>query len=165
MDEIIEDLQDLLERVVLMAQRSKEAWVEEELLPKLQEALSKTNILVDEWNNNKGNVSSGIEDEFYQSFLNIVDEYLHDENFSLSDISRALNFERTQIYRKLKMGVGKTPSEIIKERRLERALHLLKTTQLNISSVAYQCGFKTAGHFTRSFKTHFGFLPSEVVKE
>ena len=165
MDEIIEDIQNLLEKIIQTVQRSEESWIVEEVLPQLQEALAKTNILVEEWNVNKDKVDSGIEDEFYQSFLQIVDEYLHDENFSLSDISRSLNFERTQIYRKLKMGVGKSPSEIIKERRLERALHLLKTTQLNISSVAYQCGFKAAGHFTRSFKTHFGFLPSEVEKD
>jgi transcriptional regulator GlxA family with amidase domain len=46
--------------------------------------------------------------------------------------------------------------------RLQRAWHLLKTTDLNVSEIAYDVGFKDASYFSRVFKKHFGGSPIEM---
>ncbi len=43
-------------------------------------------------------------------------------------------------------------SSYINERRLEYAKRLLKKTNMNISEIAYSCGYTDPGYFTRIFR-------------
>ena len=45
--------------------------------------------------------------------------------------------------------------------RLDRALYLLKNTELNVSEIAYMTGFDDALYFSRIFKKTFGCSPTE----
>jgi len=44
--------------------------------------------------------------------------------------------------------------------RLDRAVHLLRSTSLSVTEIGILCGFATASHFSRSFKRRFGVAPS-----
>jgi len=48
---------------------------------------------------------------------------------------------------------------------LEKALELLRTTDLNVSEVAYDTGFKNPSHFSRAFSSRYGYAPSEARRE
>jgi AraC-like DNA-binding protein len=48
---------------------------------------------------------------------------------------------------------------------VHRAKTLLLTTDLNISQVAYEVGFRDPKYFNRSFNEVFGHSPKEVRKE
>jgi AraC-like DNA-binding protein len=43
---------------------------------------------------------------------------------------------------------------------MERAKELLKNEILNVSEVAYQCGYKDVSHFSAAFKQFYGFTSS-----
>jgi AraC-like DNA-binding protein len=52
------------------------------------------------------------------------------------------------------------PSKWIRERRLKKAQDLLRTTRMSITDICYAMGFESITHFSRLFKSRFGFPPS-----
>ena len=54
---------------------------------------------------------------------------------------------------------GKTLTEYIRERRIEYAEYLLKTTNLQIQTVALHCGILDAQYFSKLFKAQIGQTP------
>lgn len=59
---------------------------------------------------------------------------------------------------------GQGFSKILQNTRLEHGLSLLQSTDIPISEIAFDCGFKTPSHFSDSFKKRFGIKPSEIRK-
>jgi len=59
---------------------------------------------------------------------------------------------------------GQGFSKILQNTRLEHGLSLLQSTEIPISHISLDCGFKTPSHFSDSFKKRFGIKPSEIRK-
>ena len=60
-----------------------------------------------------------------------------------------------------KQETGDNIISYIREKRFERARELLKASHLNISEVAWVCGFNDPGYFARLFKKQFEVTPKE----
>ena len=56
--------------------------------------------------------------------------------------------------------MGQSLKQYITAIRLERAMHLLTETAMNVSQIADVLGYSTVFLFSRQFKGHFGFPPS-----
>ena len=56
---------------------------------------------------------------------------------------------------------GKTLSAHVRERRMEYASYLLRTTRLQVQTVALHCGMADMQYFSKLFKKHFGRTPTE----
>ena len=69
---------------------------------------------------------------------------------------------RSQLYRKMKALIDQSPSQFIRSYRLDKAKNLLETTDLTISEVAWQTGFKDLAHFSKSFQEKYGGPPSTI---
>ena len=54
---------------------------------------------------------------------------------------------------------GQSPHAYLLERRLELARAMLRTSEATIEMVAELCGFHSASHLTRHFKSRFGHSP------
>lgn len=70
-----------------------------------------------------------------------------------------------RVVQKLFEGEGRTFSDYVLERRLDRAWHRLVTADgagLTISAVAYEVGFGDLSYFNRCFRKRFGRQPSQV---
>ena len=68
-------------------------------------------------------------------------------------------------FQKLFEAEGRTFSDYLLERRLERAFQMLrnaKLTQRSVSSIAFDVGFGDLSYFNRTFKKRFGGTPREV---
>jgi transcriptional regulator GlxA family with amidase domain len=57
-----------------------------------------------------------------------------------------------------------TPSQWIKSKRLEKAREMLSGTTMTVTDICYTTGFSHVAHFSRLFKSHFGFPPSNCRK-
>ena len=101
---------------------------------------------------------------FIKKVRDIIHQHLTEETFQISDLCQAINLSRTQLHRKLKALTGKSTSEFIKNIRLQKGQLLLQTTDLNISEIAYQIGYKYPNHFSTDYKNHFGHTPQESRK-
>ena len=99
---------------------------------------------------------------FLEKVTAAIEENMDNEFFSVEDLASAVAFSRSQLHRKLKALVGKSPNELIREFRLARAKELLEKGHGNVSEVAMEVGYSSLSYFTRSFKAAFGVAPSEV---
>jgi AraC-like DNA-binding protein len=105
-----------------------------------------------------------LDDLFLQKLIQLVQERLDDTELSVNDLCRAVRRSNTQVNRKLKALTGKTPSQFIRSIRLQKAVELLKTTDLNVSEIAYEVGFNDPNYFSRSFSEEFGMPPNAIRK-
>jgi len=101
---------------------------------------------------------------FLQKIIKEIEKKLSKSSFKISDLVKSMAMSETQLYRKLKALTGKSPSIFVRFIRLQKAMHLLKTTNLNISEIAYDTGFSDPAYFSRVFKDRYGIAPSEVRK-
>lgn len=105
-----------------------------------------------------------IESAFLQKVQQIVAAHYQDEDFGLPQLCQKIGMSRSQLFRKMKALIDTSPSAFIRDYRLNKAKELLQTTDLNVSEVAWQVGFKNVAHFSKSFQEHFGYPPSATDK-
>ena len=55
---------------------------------------------------------------------------------------------------------GETPHQYLLSRRLERARHLLRTTDDSVAEICLAVGFTSVGSFTSTFTRHVGVSPT-----
>ena len=53
-------------------------------------------------------------------------------------------------------------SQILLNTRLEKGLGMLQSTDMSVSSIALECGFKTPSHFSEAFRKRFGLKPRSI---
>lgn len=98
-------------------------------------------------------------------FLNKIDVLLEknidNSSFSVEELASCLNISRVQLYRKVKAVLGIGISDYINNYRLEKAKELMKTTSLNISEIAYSCGFASPNYFSTTFKNKYSISPKD----
>lgn len=100
-----------------------------------------------------------IEQDFISRLRTIIQDNLADSDLSVEKIGDEIGLSRVQLYRKVKAVTGLSPVELLRKARLERARHLLQTTDRTISEVAYAVGFSTPSYFTKCYKEEYGTLP------
>jgi signal transduction histidine kinase/DNA-binding response OmpR family regulator/ligand-binding sensor domain-containing protein len=105
-----------------------------------------------------------VEHAFIRKVRAIIEVNFADENFALPNLCRELNMSRSQLFRKLKALVDVSPSDFIRNYRLQKAKTLLETTDLTVSEVAWQVGYKDASHFSKSYQEMFGITPGKRAK-
>ncbi len=103
-----------------------------------------------------------LEDAFLQKFRAIVEANLSDPDFEMPQLERALGMSRSQIFRKVKALTGKSPSLFIRSIRLHHGRHLLKTSSLTVSEIAYEVGYSALNNFSDAFLEEFGERPMKV---
>lgn len=104
------------------------------------------------------------EDAFIAEIRQVVEANISDEEFGIPELCKAVGVSRTQLHRKIKALTTYSTSHFIRLIRLQKAKFLFKTTNLTISEVAYQVGFKYHTYFTRSFTEEFGQTPKDFIK-
>ena len=105
------------------------------------------------------------EDVFLTEAKNVLEQCMGDEDFGVLQLQRALAVSRTQLHRKLKALTGLSTTEFINHLRLQKASNLLKNSELHISEIAYDTGFKDPNYFTRLFVKFYGKTPTEYRNE
>jgi DNA-binding response OmpR family regulator len=101
-------------------------------------------------------------------FLNLTIAYI-EANISQHDLNvetlgKELCISRRHLYRKITKLTGESPTDFIRNIRLNKSLELLRDGHLTISEVAYMTGFNTPSHFTSSFRKKYGQSPSKFLK-
>ncbi len=83
------------------------------------------------------------------------------EEISLDEISKIANLTPTSFCRMFKAKTKKPFVEYLNEIRVSNACKYLIETDLGISEIAYECGYKTASNFNKLFKKLIGTTPKE----
>ncbi|MBF4465073.1 AraC family transcriptional regulator [Flavobacterium sp. LC2016-12] len=105
-----------------------------------------------------------VSDENKNDRLAAVFQYVktnYKEEISLDEISKIANLTPTSFCRMFKSKTKKAFVEYLNEIRVSNACKYLIETDLGISEIAYECGYKTASNFNKLFKKLIGTTPKE----
>lgn len=105
-----------------------------------------------------------LEDVFLHKIEKAVEDNIDDTGLDVQTLCEVVNLSYTQFFRKMKALTGGSPTLFIRKVRLRKAVVLLKTTDLNISEIAYGVGFSDPNYFSRVFTEAFGVPPRSVRK-
>ena len=94
-----------------------------------------------------------------------MDAHLDDETVGVQEMAQELSMSYSSLYAKLKGLTGKTPQAFMANYRMNIAMELLQAGDLNVSEVAYRVGSSSPSTFSREFKKHFGYPPSQVGQQ
>lgn len=94
------------------------------------------------------------------TFKEIIDAHIC-EPVSLEQLAALTHHSLSSFKREFKKVYGDTPAAYIMEKRVEKVAAQLLLSDESISSIGYQCGFKSAAHLTRAFKKKYALTPKE----
>lgn len=87
-----------------------------------------------------------------------------DQPLTLETVSDYIGFSTYYFSRIFKIATGLSYIEFITHQRIRRAQALLSDSDLNITEISYQSGFKSISTFNRVFKQYKGCSPSQYRK-
>jgi YesN/AraC family two-component response regulator len=100
-------------------------------------------------------------DPFIKKAVALLEDNFQNENFDIREFASEMHLSRMQVHRKLKALTGESASQFINRFRLEKGKELLLRKDLNISEVAYECGYGDPGYFSKLFIKSFGRSPQQ----
>ena len=100
-------------------------------------------------------------DSFIKKVVHIIEENINNEVLGPAFIAETMAMSSRQFYRKFKEVSGMTPSDFIKNYRLEKAARLLKTTELSIKEIIDTIGISSRSYFHKEFTGKYGKTPKE----
>jgi transcriptional regulator GlxA family with amidase domain len=87
------------------------------------------------------------------------------EPLDLEGLARTAHVSPRHFSREFRRTFGETPYQYLLTRRLERARHFLRTTDMQVAEVCLAVGFNSVGSFTTTFRRHVGLSPSAYRRE
>lgn len=103
----------------------------------------------------------------WPTWVKTVHALIHDrwnETLTLQELSLAAGVNPITISKHFGHYFASTYGEYVRKLKTEKALTLIKNTQLPLTEIAHVCGFADQSHFIRSFKKYIGFLPGQFRK-
>lgn len=101
------------------------------------------------------------DEEMMDNLMKFIEQRLDDENLHIEDMAEAVNMGRSVFYNKIKELVGVSPSDFLRQVRMQRATQLVSKSKMSFSQIAYSVGFTDPKYFTKCFKKETGMTPSE----
>lgn len=83
------------------------------------------------------------------------------EPIKQKELADYVGLSRRQLERLFRKHLASTPSRYYLKLRLDRARKLLQQSGLSILEISSVCGFMSSSHFSKSYKEHFGYSPSQ----
>lgn len=83
----------------------------------------------------------------------------------LQQLAGRFNMSASHLSALVKRHLGETFSGYVTRRRMERATELLKCTQMQVSQIAAQVGYRDPLYFMKAFKKCYGVSPGQYRKE
>ena len=90
-----------------------------------------------------------------------IEERIGDETLKIEQMAEAVGMSRTVFYEKIRELVGLSPSDFLRQLRMQRARQLVSNSRMPFAQVAYSVGFTDPKYFTKCFKKDTGMTPSE----
>ena len=96
------------------------------------------------------------------------DSFLQDHtssHLSVSDVAKQFCYSSKQISRKIYELAGMNTEQMLLYKKYLQAVHLMHTSQLSLTEIAYSCHFSDQSHFIKTFKTLSQLTPNEYRQQ
>ena len=101
------------------------------------------------------------DERMMNTLMKFVEQHIGNEGLKVEEMAEAVGMGRSAFYGKVKELVGVSPSDFLRQMRMQRACQLLTKSKLSISEIAYAVGFNDPKYFAKCFKKDMGKTPSE----
>ena len=103
--------------------------------------------------------------EKMQAIRTFIEEHIDDDGLRIDDMAEAVNMGRTMFYENVRRIVGLSPSDFLRQVRMQRARQLIVKSRQSVAQIAYSVGFTDPKYFTKCFKKDTGMTPSEYKEK
>lgn len=86
-------------------------------------------------------------------------------DLSLSALASVLNINASYLSSLFRKETGQTVTEYVNETRMKRGAHLLRTSRLQVQTIAQHCGISDVNYFSKMFKRYYGVTPKQFREE
>ncbi len=150
-----------------------------------REALEKYMKLIDETTKNNNTISNVLyeinndtqvatenfktEDEWFMDKVRTyIKDNMNNSDANIDDMAAAAATSRSTLNRRLNSIIGITAAQLLIDARLRHAVNLITIernngNQINVTDIAYKCGYTDPKYFSRCFKQKYGAAPSEYL--
>jgi AraC-like DNA-binding protein len=93
-----------------------------------------------------------------------LDMHSHNADVSAEELSAEFNVSRSEVFRLLELEGG--VAKAVARRRINRAAQSLidsRPERGTVARIAEAAGYREQSHFSRAFRQHLGFSPSEII--
>lgn len=94
----------------------------------------------------------------------LIDAQLH-TGINVTEIADLLRVGRTSLFCAFRDGLGMSPVQYLRHRRIARSRELLAASGTTLEEVARTCGFRNTNYFMRTFKELTGQTPTQWRRE
>jgi TolB-like protein/AraC-like DNA-binding protein len=105
------------------------------------------------------------ENEFFDQLNSAIESNLSNSQFGVEELADLMNMSRSNLLRKVKKLTGLSVTQMISERRLEKALELLKSSSFNVTEIAEKAGFGSSSYFIKVFREKYGYSPGRIEQQ
>jgi AraC-like DNA-binding protein len=99
----------------------------------------------------------------FDSTLQYIDANF-DQKITVNTLAKQINLSECHFCRLFRRAIGKSPIEYLNMLRIQKAIGLLRENTLNITEIAFACGFSDANYFSRIFKKSQNLSPAAMRK-
>jgi AraC family transcriptional regulator len=116
------------------------------------------------WQRPLREASGGLPSRQLQQAIEYIQAHLNEE-IKLASIAAQLGMSQYYFARLFKQSMHISPYQYVIQQRIDRVKHLLKTTSMSISEIAYQTGFSHQSQLTNQFRKTVGTTPINYRKQ
>ena len=89
----------------------------------------------------------------------------HSDVVTLQDIAAHFHYHPNYVSALLHRETGRKFTEILLEKRMERAVLLMKNTTLSLEEISSMLGYSNHSNFFKAFKAYYGTTPREYISK
>lgn len=105
------------------------------------------------------------DEEFMTQLDEIIQKQMDNPDLSIDAISEEMHMSRIHLFRKIKQITGSSPTDYVKNKKMDQAASLLRDKKFKISEIALMVGYTDVKYFSKMFKTHYSKTPTEFIRE
>ncbi|GAB0167269.1 AraC family transcriptional regulator [Lysinibacillus sp. CTST325] len=98
--------------------------------------------------------------EQLQKAIQYIEEHF-DEQLTISDVAKYINFSATHFSRLFKKETGRNFVDYVAFTRIIKSLPYLRKYDYTIEKISFICGFNTPNYFSLTFKKYVGISPTD----
>ena len=100
---------------------------------------------------------------FLQELNRTIESNFSNPDFGVEDIAALLNISRSSLNRKMRDILNTTANNYIRDKRIEKAEELLRTSSMQVNEICYKVGFTTPSYFIKCFRKKYDMSPNEYA--
>lgn len=148
----------------------------EYLIARIEQLLSDRKVFREKiWNQEEITETAAVETENFEKYLvkkdiqllekinMVIEQNISNSDYNIDALAENMGLSRSAFFKKLKSLTGLAPVDLIKEIRLNKSVEMLKNTDMTVSEIAFEVGFKEAGYYGKCFRKKYDTTPTEFM--